>query len=73
MTFFHKDDLLEEAKKVMLETRYRAYPVVDDANRLIGVVSRYHLLAMQQNKSSWLITTRKIRLWPVWKRRLFWK
>ncbi|AVX19406.1 manganese-dependent inorganic pyrophosphatase [Carboxydocella sporoproducens DSM 16521] len=47
---FQADDLADEAKKVMLETRYRNYPVVDENNRFLGVVSRYHLLALSRKK-----------------------
>jgi manganese-dependent inorganic pyrophosphatase len=32
----------------MLSTRYRSYPVVDSDNRVLGTISRYHLL--QQNR-----------------------
>ncbi|MDA8233453.1 MAG: putative manganese-dependent inorganic diphosphatase [Clostridia bacterium] len=47
---FEADDLVDEARKVMLETRFRNYPVVDDDNHLLGVVSRYHLLALMRKK-----------------------
>ncbi|MHB8170206.1 MAG: putative manganese-dependent inorganic diphosphatase [Thermincolia bacterium] len=47
---FEVDDLVDEARKVMLETRFRNYPVVDEENRLLGVVSRYHLLALMKKK-----------------------
>lgn len=47
---FNVDDLVDDAKKVMLDTRFRNYPVVDDENRLMGVVSRYHLLALMRKR-----------------------
>lgn len=47
---FNDDDLLDEAKKIMLETRFRNYPVVDDQNRVLGAISRYHLLGFSRKK-----------------------
>ena len=47
---FQVDDLLEEAKKVMLETRFRNYPVIDENNKFLGMVSRYNLLALMNKK-----------------------
>ncbi|NLW14707.1 MAG: putative manganese-dependent inorganic diphosphatase [Erysipelothrix sp.] len=42
--FFNKSDFVEDVGKRMLKTRYRAYPVLDDQNRIYGFVSRYHVL-----------------------------
>ncbi|MCW2276913.1 putative manganese-dependent inorganic diphosphatase [Heliophilum fasciatum] len=50
MITFQPDDFADDARKVMLETRFRNYPVVDQDNKFIGVVSRYHLLALQRKK-----------------------
>ena len=47
---FNDDDLLAEAKKKMLETRFRSYPVVDEYNRVLGAISRYHILEFSQQK-----------------------
>lgn len=47
---FNDDDLLDEAKKIMLETRFRNYPVVDEQNRVLGAISRYHLLGFSRKK-----------------------
>lgn len=50
LVLFHQDDLVEEVKRTMLETRYRNYPVVDEQNRFLGMILRYHLLAMRGKK-----------------------
>ncbi|GFN22688.1 MAG: putative manganese-dependent inorganic diphosphatase [Thermoanaerobacteraceae bacterium] len=50
LVVFHNDDLVEEVKRTMLETRYRNYPVVDEHNRFMGMIARYHLLAMRGKK-----------------------
>lgn len=41
---FNHDDLVQDAEKKMMKTRYRSYPVVDHENHLFGYVSRYHIL-----------------------------
>lgn len=50
LTVFNEEDLLEEAKQTMLATRFRNYPVVDEHNRVLGVISRYHLLGFNRKK-----------------------
>ena len=47
---FNIDDLVDDVRKVMLDSRFRNYPVVDDNNKLLGVVSRYHLLALMRKQ-----------------------
>lgn len=48
--FFSTDDFVEEIKDVMLETRYRSYPVVDTEGRVCGSISRYHLISHNKKK-----------------------
>ena len=47
---FSKDDLVEDIKDVMAETRYNSYPVTDEDGRVIGTVSRYHLISNHKKK-----------------------
>lgn len=47
---FHEDDLLQEVKQKMLENRFRNYPVLDDHGRVMGFISRYHLLKVGRKK-----------------------
>ncbi|MGD8400896.1 MAG: putative manganese-dependent inorganic diphosphatase [Bacillota bacterium] len=47
---FHINYFVDEIKERMLETRFRSYPVVDDADRIQGFISRYHLIS-QRRKS----------------------
>jgi len=47
---FHVDDLITDVRKKMLETRYRNYPVLDDEDRVVGLLSRYDLLSMSRKK-----------------------
>jgi manganese-dependent inorganic pyrophosphatase len=41
---FDATDLLDQARKVMIKTKYRRYPVLDEAGRLVGMLSRGGLL-----------------------------
>lgn len=47
---FGKDDLVEDIKDVMAETRYHSYPVTDEEGRVIGTISRYHLISNHKKK-----------------------
>lgn len=47
---FKDSDYVEDIKDVMLKTRYRSYPVVDKENKVIGGVSRYHLISQPKKK-----------------------
>lgn len=47
---FSTDDFVDEIKDVMLETRYRSYPVIDSDNKVIGTISRYHLISQNRKK-----------------------
>lgn len=47
---FKNSDYVEDIKDIMLKTRYRSYPVVDDENRVIGGISRYHLISQTKKK-----------------------
>lgn len=47
---FNVDDFIDEIKYTMLETRYRSYPVIDENNKVIGSISRYHLISQNRKK-----------------------
>ena len=47
---FRTDDLVDDIKKVMSETRFRSYPVLDENGRVVGTVSRYHLISNHKKK-----------------------
>ena len=51
---FNINEIVEDAGRTMMKTRYRSYPVVDDKNRLQGYVSRYHILN-RKNKNVILV------------------
>ncbi len=47
---FSKDELVEDIKDVMAETRFNSYPVTDEDGRVVGTVSRYHLISNHKKK-----------------------
>ena len=41
---FHLDDYIDDVREVVLKSRYRCYPVLDEEQKVVGTLSRYHLL-----------------------------
>ena len=47
---FSTDELVEDIKSVMIETRFRSYPVIDKDGQVLGTISRYHLISNFKKK-----------------------
>ena len=45
------DEFKDDVKERMLKTRYRSYPVVDKDNKVVGMISRYHLLSKKRKQA----------------------
>ena len=41
---FHLDDYIDDVRNTVLESRFRAYPILDENERVVGTLSRFHLL-----------------------------
>ena len=41
---FHLDDYIDDVKNTVLESRFRAYPILDEEEKVVGTLSRFHLL-----------------------------
>ncbi|MDO5649031.1 MAG: putative manganese-dependent inorganic diphosphatase [Gallicola sp.] len=50
LVYFHQEDYLDDVQHAMSNTRFRAYPVLDHQNKVIGSISRYHLLSNKKKK-----------------------
>lgn len=50
LIYFTTDDFVEEIKDIMLQTRYRSYPVLDNSGRVVGSISRFHLISANRKK-----------------------
>lgn len=47
---FSTDDLVEDIKDIMVQTRYRSYPILNDERKVVGTISRYHLISDYKKK-----------------------
>ena len=47
---FTNDDLVDDIKDAMAQTRFRSYPVTDENGRVLGMVARYHLISKHKKK-----------------------
>jgi len=47
---FHLDDYIDDVHEVVLESRYRCYPVLDENEKVVGTLSRYHLLRPRRKR-----------------------
>lgn len=50
LVFFHLDDFIDDVREVVLQSRYRSYPVLDENNHVVGALSRYHLLRPRRKR-----------------------
>lgn len=50
LVVFHKDDLIDDVREKMSQSRFRSYPVLDNKNQVIGNISRYHLISNLRKK-----------------------
>ncbi|MBQ6597669.1 MAG: putative manganese-dependent inorganic diphosphatase [Lentisphaeria bacterium] len=47
---FHLDDYVDDVRETVLQSRYRCYPVLDENDRVVGTLSRYHLLQPRRKR-----------------------
>ena len=47
---FHLDDFLDDVRDKVLQSRYRSYPVLDADNKVVGTLSRFHLLRPKRKR-----------------------
>lgn len=50
LVYFSNDDYIDDIKGKMAETRYRSYPVVNEENKVEGMISRFHLISERRKK-----------------------
>lgn len=48
--YFSSDDYIGDIRNTMAETRFRSYPVVSEENKVIGTISRFHLISGKKKK-----------------------
>ena len=47
---FRLTDYIDDVREVVLKSRYRAYPVLDENDRVVGTLSRFHLLKPRRKR-----------------------
>ena len=47
---FKLDDFLDDVREIVLQSRYRSYPVLDEAGHVVGALGRYHLLRPRRKR-----------------------
>lgn len=50
VTCFHLDDYIDDVREEVLKSRYRCYPVLDENEKVVGTLSRYHLLRPRRKR-----------------------
>lgn len=50
LIYFHLSDYLDDVRDTVLQNRFRSYPVLDDEDKVVGTLSRYHLLRPRRKK-----------------------
>ncbi len=47
---FHLDDYIDDVRETVLESRFRCYPILDENEKVVGTLSRYHLLRPRRKR-----------------------
>lgn len=47
---FSTEDLVDDIKGVMAETKFHSYPVTNNEGKVVGTISRYHLISKHKKK-----------------------
>lgn len=50
LQYFHLSDYIDDVREVVLQSRYRSYPILDENERVVGTLSRYHLIRPRRKK-----------------------
>lgn len=48
--YFSSDDYIGDIRNTMAETRFRSYPVVNEESKVVGTISRFHLISEKKKK-----------------------
>lgn len=47
---FHLDDYIDDVREVLLKNRFRAYPILDEHDQVVGTLGRFHLIRPNRKK-----------------------
>ena len=46
----HLDDFLDDVREVVLKSRYRSYPILDADDKVVGTLSRFHMIRPRRKR-----------------------
>lgn len=47
---FHLDDFIDDVREIVLQSRFRSYPILDENDVVVGTLSRFHLLRPRRKR-----------------------
>lgn len=47
---FHLTDFVDDVKEIVLKSRHRSYPILDENEKVVGTLSRYHLIKPRRKR-----------------------
>ena len=47
---FHLDDFIDDVREIVLQSRFRSYPILDENDKVVGTLSRFHLLRPRRKR-----------------------
>ncbi len=47
---FHLTDFVDDVKEIVLKSRHRSYPILDENDKVVGTLSRYHLIKPRRKR-----------------------
>ena len=50
LKYFHLTDYIDDVRDIVIQSRFRSYPVLNEQDKVVGTLSRYHLLRPRKKK-----------------------
>lgn len=50
LQFFHLNDYVDDVKDIILKSRFRCYPILDENDAVVGTIGRFHLIRYNHKK-----------------------
>ena len=50
LQYFHLSDYLDDVREAVIQSRFRSYPILDEEDKVVGTLSRYHLIRPRRKK-----------------------
>ena len=47
---FHLNDRVDDVKEMVLKYRHPSYPILDEEEKVVGILTRYHLLRPRKKR-----------------------